>query len=95
MTGIKSRIAVGAAATLLVSGLSLAAAQSAQAHEVCGTYSHNGSRFWANCTSHNQVVIDYKWWPTGFDYVCVPAHSSRFLGASWQVLGAALTKRSC
>lgn len=95
MPRIKSRVAAGAAASLLVGGLSLMTAQTAQAHEVCGAYSYNGSRFWANCTSHGQVVMDYKSWPIGFDYVCVPAHTSRFLGASWQVLGAVLTKRSC
>lgn len=95
MTSIKTRVAAGAAASLVATGLSLAVPQTAQAHEVCGTYTYNGSRFWANCTSHRQVVIDYKWWPTGFDYVCVPAHSSKYLGASWQVLGAALTSHSC
>lgn len=71
-------------------------AESASAAEVCGSYSHDGSRFFANCEDHGVVVRYHKMLPPGFlEYKCVPAKSTEWIAPSYQVWGAFDTGSRC
>ncbi len=88
----RSRRALGlsAAAAGLVASLLAAGVAPAPASEVCGTYVVNGNRYWSNCTSQGQEV---RWHivlpPAPFNYDCVPAGESQYIGPAatvWEVV---------
>lgn len=83
-------------AGLAASALVLSAAPVAPASEVCGSYEVNGNRYWANCTSHGQEV---RWHvvlpPTLFNYDCVPAGESQYIGPSATVWDVVATGDPC
>jgi hypothetical protein len=64
--------------------------------EICGSYEVNGNRYWANCTSHGQEI---RWHivipPTPFNYDCVPAGESQYIGPSATVWDVVATGDAC
>lgn len=89
-------LGLSAAAGLVAGLLAVGVAPAASASEVCGSYEVNGNRYWANCTSHGQEV---RWHvvlpPTLFNYDCVPAGESQYIGPSATVWDVVATGDAC
>ncbi|WP_157987909.1 hypothetical protein [Jiangella endophytica] len=64
--------------------------------EVCGSYSVNGNRYWSNCTTHGQEVRWHSVMPPSlFNYACVPAGESQYIGPSATVWDVVATGDPC
>lgn len=101
-----SRLTISLSAAVLASGLLAAGAVPASSSsqgapevagsEVCGSYSVNGNRYWSNCTSAGQEV---RWHvvlpPSLYNYACVPAGESQYIGPSATVWDVFATGDTC
>ncbi|WP_169792165.1 hypothetical protein [Jiangella muralis] len=85
-------VATGLAAVVLTVGV----APAASADEICGSYTVNGNRYWANCTDAGQEV---RWHvvmpPSLFNYDCVPAGESQYIGPSATIWDVFATGDTC
>ena len=85
-------LALAGALASVVSGL----AAPAQAADVCGSYTYNGSRYWGSCVSHGQEIRWHVAFPIDFfNYACVAPGESMYIGPSATIWGVFATGDHC